>query len=96
MLLKPCPFCVVSKLEIERISIIHRAPPYPLDFYVTCDGCGGRGPWAEDDESARRLWNQRIAETPMQAQIHFGFGPRGILGEQPRDSATGTESPYSS
>ena len=52
--LKPCPFCAGT--DIEPVYYDGKASSF---YAVECADCSSRGPRAEYEDDAERLWNER-------------------------------------
>lgn len=58
----PCPFC--GTLDQDEIAIATKSMQYPwsvtpvIYWSVGCS-CGAYGPIANDEETAKKLWNRR-------------------------------------
>lgn len=57
--LKPCPFCNAHGKDVYVDEFWER---YDEPYFVTCHGCGARGPCANTKEKAIENWNRRVKE----------------------------------
>lgn len=60
--LKPCPFCGSDQAPNACEDFDRQTSP--MGWRVSCwkddGGCEASGPWAETEDEAERLWNERI------------------------------------
>lgn len=70
--LAPCPFCKKENARLDCDDSYYFAGYHwenEKPYSVVCRECGGRGPCAADEETARREWNQ--------ATVRVSYNNRG-------------------
>lgn len=54
----PCPFAHIDEDGEPIKSVLKRKG---IGFFVECNYCLARGPWAESKEMAAEFWNARVS-----------------------------------